>query len=216
MWRAISEPTAGTGITPRVRGAANPPDAGNLRFDCGFRLVSPVRGRRIGRSDGETCVGHVRTGQAGDVEGQTRAGVRLRSGRFSMAQKWREYRRRIAAARTFRRFQRAPARGRLRHFHAGETPGTGGISGALSRRRARQSPLEGLGRARIRGGRRTSDAGRPEPVESREGSIVGAIATRTGRGSRVRTHAGFAFSAHVPVSRMAHRQKTGRLYLRPA
>ena len=55
--------------------------------------------------------------------------------------------------------------------------------------------------------RSESHAGWAEPLESRQGFVVGAAATRAGGGSRLRSHAGRSFSPYGAVSQMAQDKK---------
>ena len=61
-----------------------------------------------------------------------------------------------------------------------------------------------------------TDAGRPEPLECRQGSVVGAAAHRARMRSEVRPHAGRSLPACGDVSALARRQAAGRLPLRSA
>ena len=58
-----------------------------------------------------------------------------------------------------------------------------------------------------------SDAGRSEPLEPRQGSIVGAAPTRAGSGSRIRAYAGHALPSYGAVPEVAYRQEAARLHL---
>ncbi len=76
------------------------------------------------------------------------------------------------------------ARGRLRKLHSKQAPRPRGIPRALSSGGFGGSSLEVVGGAWNRNRpSRASDAGRPQPLEPRQGLIVGAVATRTGGGS---------------------------------
>src|SRR6185503_15042897 len=59
-------------------------------------------------------------------------------------------------------------------------------------------------------------ARRPEPVERRQGSVVGAVAHRAGVRGEVRPHAGSALPARCGVPAVATRQEADRLPLRSA
>src|SRR3954452_22564715 len=59
-------------------------------------------------------------------------------------------------------------------------------------------------------------ARRAEPLESEQGSLVGTAPTRTGRGSRLRSHAGQPVSTYRAISEMAFRQEARRLHVRAA
>src|SRR5207247_355085 len=103
-------------------------------------------------------------------------------------------------------------RRRLRELYGREAPGARRIPRALSPGRTRRSSVEALGRAWGRNrGSRTSHARWPEPLEPRQGPIVGAFATRTGGRSRLRAHAGRPLPSYGALSKTAHGQEAKRL-----
>ena len=79
--------------------AAAPSDARDRRLERRGGLVSPLRRRGSRRRHGQAGFGRLRAGQARDAQGEARARLRLRGGRFSMAQEGRGHGGRLAAAR---------------------------------------------------------------------------------------------------------------------
>src|SRR5438445_13685514 len=79
----------------------------------------------------------------------------------------------------------------MRELQNEEARRTCGVLKTLPQRRARQSSMEALGRRGQRSGRYgETHAGRAEPLEPRQGLVVGTFAPRAGGGSRLRSHAG--------------------------
>src|SRR5260221_12946503 len=71
----------------------------------------------------------------------------------------------------------------------------------------------GMGRT-VAGDRGAPPARRAEPVESGQGPVMGATATRAGGAGGIRSHAGHAIPAHGAVSAVAVGQGAGGLHLR--
>src|SRR5437016_9332483 len=65
-------------------------------------------------------------------------------------------------------------------------------------------------------GRVDPDAGRPEPLECRQGSLVGAAADRAGVRGEVRSYGGRPLPPPARILALAARQAAPRLPLRPA
>ena len=61
-----------------------------------------------------------------------------------------------------------------------------------------------------------SHAGRPEPLERRQGPVVGTAAGRASLRSEIRPYAGRSFSPRCRLSALAPRQASGRLHVRSA
>ena len=83
----------------------------------------------------------------------------------------------------------------------------------------RKHALDGSSVARVGDGggrRRHADAGRPEPVERRQGSVVGTGSDRAGLRGQVRPHAGAALPPCRGLRTLAAGQGTSRLPLRSA
>ena len=104
-----------------------------------------------------------------------------------------------------------PAASRRRHVvvHDGDAQGAGRGAGAAAGARARPSPVARMGR----GGRARDDADarRPEPLERRQGSLVGAAADRAGVRGQVRPHAGGSIPPRGGLSALAPRQAAGAI-----
>ena len=145
-------------------------------LDTRVRLVQSIRRRRPRRRDGQADSGNLRAGQARDAQGEARARLRLRRGRFSLAQEGRSRRCRLAAARTVRRCRRpcstsACARVLRRR--------SGGNSWNSSRRivRTRSTIIRGK-----RG--RSTEPATVRPVNACPEARAAGVKARTFRGSR--------------------------------
>src|SRR5262245_50341575 len=147
-----------------------------------------------------------------DDQGEARAHGRLRGGRFPLAQE-REGCRGIAAARSVRRPRKAAARGRYGCLHDGDAESAGRGARAAAKECARRASLARMGRDR----RRVHAYARwSEPLERRQGPVMGTAPPRAGLRGEVRPPAGKPVPPCHAVSALAPRQGAGRLQLRPA
>ena len=197
----------------RGRAAARPPDARDPRPGAGRGLVRPVRGRRPRRRRRQAARRRVPAGQAGDAQDQARAHRRLRRRRVPLAQERPGHACRIAAARPVRRRGPPPPRRRHRVVHVGQARRARGGAGAAAGERARGPPVARVGRVglgRRRGRLRAAPARRDEPLEPRQGPVVGAAPGRARRGGRLRPPAGRPLPPRDDVRPLAARQAARR------
>ena len=196
--------------------AADPPDADDARSRAGRRVAGAVRRRGARRRDREAGRRHLPARQARDDQGQARAHRRLRRRRLPLAQGRQERAGRLAAARAVRRARAAASRRRDLVVHDGQAQAAGRGARAAARERARRSSVARVGRQAERGDESTRHAGRPEPLERGQGSVVGAAADRARLRGEVRPHAGAAVPPRGGLSALAARQAAERLPLRSA
>ena len=102
-----------------------------------------------------------------------------------------------------RRQGTAAARRRDLGVHDGDARAAAGGAGAAARTRARGSPVAGMGGST---GRDDAYARRPEPLERRQGPVMGAAAHRARLRSEVRPHAGHAVPPRGRLPALARRQ----------
>ena len=98
--------------------------------------------------------------------------------------------------------------------HDGDAEGAGDRAGAAARAGAWTGTRGGRGRGRRR--RDDAHARRAEPMERREGSVMGAAADRARVRGEVRPHAGRSLPPRRGLSTLAPGQAAGRLPLRSA
>src|SRR5437588_9309530 len=102
----------------------------------------------------------------------------------------------------------------MRELQHEEARRTCGVLNTLSQRRARQASMEAFGRRGQRSGRYGETyAGRAEPLEPRQGLVLGTFATRASGGSRLRSHAGGPVPSYGAVPQMAQGQEAQRLHV---
>ena len=162
------------------------------------RMARPLRGGRPRRRGCKAGRRPVPARQARDDQGEARAHRRLRRGRLPLAQ-GRERRGRLAAARPVRRRGDAAPRGRDVGVHDGDAQGTRRGS---SRRCASDALEDHPWRDGPRQERATSARmpGGAEPLERRQGPVVGAAADRARVRGEVRPPAGRPLPPRRPSS----------------
>ena len=197
--------------------AAGPPDADDARPRRGRRLARAVRGRRPRRRDRQAARRRLPAGQARDDQDQARrapptasspasAGTRAGQGRWSA---------RCCSAST-------TTTGTLHHVGvtssftmARAARARGGARAAARRTRSTDHPWRDWAE-RASATRADAHAGRPEPLERRQGPLVGAAADRARVRGEVRPPAGRSLPPRGGVPALAPRQAARRLPLRSA
>ena len=192
---------------PRQRGSGtDSPDADDARPRGRGGVARPVRGRRPRRRDGQAARRRLSARQARDAQDQARAHRRLRGGRLPLAQGRPRRAGGLAPARALRRPRTPAPRRRHLGLHDGHAAGAGAGARAAARARARRSPLARVGGSH--GRRQHAHARRPEPVERRQGSVVGAAADRARVRGEVRPYAGRPLPARGGVRAVAARSRS--------
>ena len=198
--------------------AAGLPHAGDARSRAGAGLVRALRGRRPRRRDRQAPRFALPARQARDDQGQARAHRRLRRRRLPLAQGRPGTLRRLAAARASTTTRACS---------------TTSASPPASRSKRRKELVEELAplRENAREGhpwrdwadvaatprrRPTAHAGRDQPLEPRQGSVVGAAAHRARLRGGLRPPAGRSLPPRDALRPLAPRQAARRLPLRPA
>ena len=199
------------------RGAAGAPLAGHARSGAGRGLVPSLRGRRARWRHGQAPRRALSRRRAHDDQGEARAHGRLRGRRLPLAQEGRRHHGRLAPARPVRRQPHAAPCRRRRRVHQRGAQAARRRTGAAARERARRPSLARLGGGAGGSEREGAAAARGnQPVESGQGSELGAAPARARLRGRVRPHAGVSLPACRAVPALAPRQAPARLPLRSA
>ena len=199
---------------------------GDARPRAGRGLVPPLRGRGARRRDGEAARRAVPPGRAHDDQGQAPAHRRLRGRRLPLAQEWRGHVRRLAAARPLRRHAErcttsaSPPRSPTRCASELVEELAPLREDALEDHPWRDWAVAQIGSER----QGTAPAGRDQPLESRQGSELGAAASRSAcarsrydhmQGDRFRHAAQFVrWRPDKPPQRLPLRSARGHARLR--
>ena len=192
--RTRRSPSAGRALETALARCqpARPPHRRHHRPGDRAALVHHVRGRRARRRRRQAAGPALRAGQAADVQGQARAHRRLRGRRLPLAQERAD--RRLAAARPLRRRRAACSTSASRR--RSRWPARAELVEELAPYRAEAldgHPWQDWAKAQSARGRRAPDAGRGQPVERRQGPVLGAAAPRAGGRGRVRPAGGRRF-----------------------
>ena len=193
--------------------SADPSHTDDPRSRVGRRMAEAVRRSGPRRGDCQAGGRYLPAGQACDAQNQARADRRMRGCRVPLAQEWTR-RRGLAAPGPVRRQRNTAPRRRHLRIHHGSAKATGHGTGTTRRER-----IEGSSLARVDGRGRTSgqaDARWPEPVERRQGPLLGTAAPRACLRGEIRPPAGRPFPARDGLPAVASRQAAVRLPLRPA
>ena len=193
---------------------AGPSHAGHHRHRRRRRLVRPVRGRRARRRRRQAARRPLPAGQAGAGQGQARTDGRVRRRRVPHPQG--RARRRLAPPRPVRRQRSAAARRRGGLVHGGVPPATARGAGTADPRRARRASVAGVGGVEREPGAHRPPAGDDEPVERRQGPVVGGDPRRAGRRGDVRAAGEPPLPPRRVVRPVAPGSGAGELPLRPA
>ena len=176
--------------------------------DVARRLVRRVRGRRPRRRDRQAARRSVHARQAHADQGQAPPHGRLRGRRLPRPQG--RQGRRVDAARSVRRRRSAEPRRRRRLVHRQAPRRAADRARAADPRRARGPPVARLGGVDDHGGERAADARRRQPVERRQGPLVGAAAHRARRRGDLRPAAGGPLPPRLDVPALASRPRRRR------